>query len=87
MRNVFACMIISFIIFFIGVAVGVDIVKNKQVTVKVENNKKIDSLKEDNKTIIIEVEHLDSVKNEKIVKVKELDNDSTLKLFYELLEQ
>ena len=34
----------------------------------------------------IKVEHLDSIKNAKIVEVEGLDNDSTLKLFYKLIE-
>lgn len=45
----------------------------------------IDSLNKDNNNLIIEVEHLDSIKNDKINKVKSLDNDSTLKLFYKLI--
>ena len=45
-------------------------------------------LKEDltDKTLIIEINHLDSIKNEKVIKVKELNNDSTLKLFYKLIQ-
>ena len=51
----------------------------------IENNK-IDSITKVNKTLIIEINHLDSIKNEKVIKVKELNNDSTLKLFYKLIQ-
>lgn len=45
----------------------------------------IDSLTKDNKTIIIEINKLDSIKNEQVVKIKAYNNDSTLMLFYQLL--
>lgn len=48
---------------------------------------KIDSAKEANKVLIIEVEHLDSIKHVKSVEVTTLDNDSTLELFYELIRK
>ena len=51
----------------------------------IENNK-VDSITKVNKTLIIEINHLDSIKNEKVIKVKELNNDSTLKLFYKLIQ-
>ena len=51
----------------------------------IENNK-VDSITKVNKTLIIEINHLDSIKNEKVIKVKELSNDSTLKLFYKLIQ-
>lgn len=47
----------------------------------------IDSIKKDNDKIIIEVELLDSIKHVKTIEVKALDNDSTLKLFYELIRK
>lgn len=45
----------------------------------------IDSLKVVNNKIVIEVKHLDSIKDAKVIEVKSLDNDSTLKLFYQLI--
>lgn len=47
----------------------------------------IDSIKKDNDKIIIEVELLDSIKHVKTIEAKALDNDSTLKLFYELIRK
>lgn len=45
----------------------------------------IDSLTNNNNIIIVEINDLDSIKDAKIIEVKNLDNDSTLKLFYELI--
>ena len=45
----------------------------------------IDSIVKDNDKLIIEVEHLDSIKNAKSIEIKNLDNDSTLRLFYQLI--
>ena len=47
----------------------------------------IDSLIKVNDSIKIKVEHLDSVKNAKVIEVSTLNNDSTLKLFYELVKE
>ena len=48
---------------------------------------RIDSITKTNDKLIIKVEQLDSIKNVKIIEVKNLDNDSTLKLFYKLIRQ
>ncbi len=54
--------------------------KNNNVIEKdVELQKHNDSLK-------IEVNNLDSIKNAKVIEVKTLDNDSTIKLFYKLIK-
>lgn len=53
----------------------------------VEEMKVIDSLSKDNEKLVIEVNNLDSIKNVKTIEVKSLDNDSTLKLFYELISR
>nr|DAG97143.1 MAG TPA: hypothetical protein [Crassvirales sp.] len=58
--------------------------KNTLTTPPVESNK-IDSITKDNSKLIINVKHLDSIKNAKSIEVKSLDNDSTLKLFYQLI--
>lgn len=52
----------------------------------IEENR-IDSLNKVNAKIIIEVEHLDSIKDAKVIEVKSLDNDSTLRLFYQLVSK
>ena len=58
--------------------------KTKSTTPPVESNR-IDSITKENDKLIIEVEHLDSIKNAKIIEVKSLDNDNTLRLFYQLI--
>ena len=62
---------------------------------KIINNKKdikenvivTDSIIKVNDSIKIKVEHLDSIKNAKVIEVQTLDNDSTLKLFYKLVSE
>lgn len=56
----------------------------ENTTPPVERNR-IDSITKENDKLIIEVEHLDSVKDAKVIEVKSLDNDSTLRLFYQLI--
>lgn len=52
-----------------------------------ENVTVTDSIIKANDSIKIKVEHLDSIKNAKVIEVQTLDNDSTLKLFYELVSE
>lgn len=39
-----------------------------------------------NDSLRIKVNNLDSIKNAKVIEVKTLDNDSTIKLFYKLIK-
>ena len=59
---------------------------NNEDTVK-ENVILTDSIIKINDSIKIKVEHLDSIKNAKVIEVQTLDNDSTLKLFYKLVSE
>ena len=59
---------------------------NNEDTIK-ENVTVTDSIIKVNDSIKIKVEHLDSIKNAKVIEVQTLDNDSTLKLFYELVSE
>ena len=43
-------------------------------------------LQKHNDSLKIEVNNLDSIKNAKVIEVKKLDNDSTIKLFYKLIK-
>lgn len=54
-------------------------------TTSLVDNSKIDSIAKDNDKLIIEVKYLDSIKNAKSIEIKSLDNDSTLRLFYQLI--
>ena len=53
--------------------------KNNIIETDVELQKHNDSLR-------IEVDNLDSIKNAKVIEVQTLDNDSTVKLFYQLIK-
>ena len=52
-----------------------------------ENITITDSIIKVNDSIKIKVDHLDSIKNAKVIEVQTLDNDSTLKLFYKLVSE
>ena len=88
--------------FFIGLCyiagcylVIIGLVITYKYSIKIINN--VDNTKENviltdsiikvNDSIKIKVEHLDSIKNAKVIEVQTLNNDSTLKLFYELVSK
>ena len=77
------CLILLVLIF--GVIVSIIIgtyyhrKNNNVIEQDIELQKHNDSLK-------IEVNNLDSIKNAKVIEVKTLDNDSTIKLFYKLIK-
>lgn len=72
--------------FFVGFTVG-RCTKKCDSSRPVEEIIKADSIIKVNDSIKIKVEQLDSIKNAKIIEVQTLDNDSTLKLFYELISK
>ena len=43
-------------------------------------------LQKHNDSLRIEVDNLDSIKNAKVIEVKTLNNESTVKLFYQLIK-
>lgn len=55
---------------------------------KIDNNIVISDveIQKHNDSLRIEVNNLDSIKNAKVIEVKTLDNDSTVKLFYKLIK-
>lgn len=78
-------ILITLIIFFIGYVIGYFAHKaNSTISSPVEMIS-IDSLNNTNKDIYNKIKQLDSIKNEKVIEVKSLDNDSTLRLFYQLI--
>lgn len=78
-------ILITVIIFSIGYVIGYFVHKaNSTISSPVEMIR-IDSLNNTNKDIHNKIKQLDSIKNEKVIEVKSLDNDSTLRLFYQLI--
>lgn len=84
--HIYGCLGIIFIasIFPILIGLVIDHYSNNNSN-QVKENNKIDSITKVNKTLIIEVNNLDSIKNAEIIEVKSLNNDSTVKLFYKLI--
>ena len=79
---------VAIFFFIVGILVGVEYQKRQHISRPVEETIiKVDSLVKVNDSIKIKVEQLDSIKNAKIVEVQVLDNDSTVKLFYELISK
>ena len=76
---------IIFVVLVIALCVSIAICdyhrkkNNNIIETDVELQKHSDSLR-------IEVDNLDSIKNAKVIEVKTLDNDSTVKLFYQLIK-
>lgn len=83
--KILAFIICVFISFGFGWFVGINFDNN--ATHPVEEIMKADSIIKVNDSIKIKVEQLDSIKDAKIIEVQALDNDSTLKLFYELISK
>lgn len=87
--NIICLQVIATIIaIFIGVIIGLTIKVNKSgnssPVEEMNEVKKLTNSADSIKQVII---ILDSVKKDEIQKVQTLDNDSTLKLFYELLRR
>ena len=73
------------VIIVISIVCAVNITKyyNKKNNNIIEPNVEI---QKHNDSLRIEVDNLDSIKNAKVIEVQTLDNDSTVKLFYQLIK-
>ena len=76
--------IIVILVIILAIMLNYLLFKSIQTTSPVGSSK-IDSIVKDNDKLIIEVKHLDSIKNAKSIEIKSIDNDSTLRLFYQLI--
>ena len=87
--NLFDKFLLIVICVIIGFATGVMTLYKYECNTRIpiDKNVSIDSLTTINDSIKIKVEHLDSIKNAKVIEVKALDNDSTIKLFYKLVSE
>ena len=72
-----------FFVFGIVIIAIMSLIDNKKTYTVVEQNVEI---QKHNDSLKIEVDNLDSIKNAKVIEVKTLDNDSTVKLFYQLIK-
>ena len=72
-----------FFVFGISIIAIMSLIDNKKTYTVVEQNVEI---QKHNDSLKIEVDNLDSIKNAKVIEVKTLDNDSTIKLFYQLIK-
>ena len=72
-----------FFVFGIVIIAIMSLIDNKKTYTVVEQNVEI---QKHNDSLRIEVDNLDSIKNAKVIEVKTLDNDSTVKLFYQLIK-
>ena len=61
--------------------------KKEQITSPVEEVVRVDSIIRENNNTKIIIEHLNNDKNEEVIKVCNLSNDSTLDLFYKLVKE
>lgn len=75
-----AAMVFVFVISSIAI---ISLIDNKKSYTVVEQNVEI---QKHNDSLRIKVDNLDSIKNAKVIEVKALDNDSTIKLFYQLIK-
>lgn len=78
-------ILITLIIFFIGYVIGYFAHKANSTISSPVKMISIDSLNNTNKDIYNQIKQLDSIKDAKVIEVKSLDNDSTLRLFYQLI--
>lgn len=74
---------LMFFVFGIVIIAIMSLIDNKKTYTVVEQNVEI---QKHNDSLRIEVNNLDSIKNAKVIEVKTLDNDSTIKLFYKLIK-
>ena len=76
-----------FVILVLAFVVCISVIVGKHYHIK--NNNIIEQdieLQKHNDSLKLKVNNLDSIKNAKVIEVQKLDNDSTVKLFYELIK-
>ena len=78
------CLISTLIIVCLAIIIIYDKYTNHNSS-PVEEINKIDSVKFENNKLTTEINILDSIKNNKVNDATKLNNDSTIKLFYELI--
>lgn len=79
--NIVYCFILMFAI------IGVISLFKEHSNKPVKEIINIDSVTKVNDSLKLKVESLDSIKNAKVIEVVNLDNDSSIKLFYKLVSE
>ena len=85
----FISVLIKYVLILFIFVVGAIIIIYIVNSCHTKNNNVIEQdieLQKHNDSLKIEVNNLDSIKNAKVIEVKTLDNDSTIKLFYKLIK-
>lgn len=77
------CVILLVFTFVVSASIIIGSYYNRKTNNIIEPNVGIQKY---NDSLKIEVDNLDSIKNAKVIEVKTLDNDSTIKLFYQLIK-
>lgn len=85
LKNFTSTLLYIFVIMFAVIGLLEFCKKIEETPVKERIN--IDSIAKVNDSIKIKVESLDSIKNAKVIEITNLDNDSSIKLFYELVKE
>lgn len=82
-------IVISFTIVILGIIYNYNKTDNKPNNNLIEEQAQvqIDNSIKANDSIKLEVKQLNDIKNAKIIEVSTLDNDSTIKLFYKLVQE
>ena len=76
-----------FVILILALVVCISVIVGKHYHIKTNNIIEQDiELQKHNDSLKLKVNNLDSIKNAKVIEVQKLDNDSTVKLFYELIK-
>lgn len=79
--NGIVVFVVAIVFYFLGYYSGFSVSKHEIIDEVI----KADSMIKVNDSIKIKVEQLDSIKDAKIIEVQKLNNDSTVKLFYQLI--
>ena len=77
------CVILLVFTFVIIASIIIESYYHRKTNNIIEPNVEI---QKHNDSLRIKVDNLDSIKNAKVIEVKALDNDSTVKLFYKLIK-
>lgn len=85
----FGTLLLLVLVILLGlglISTEIELRKYQEQSTKVDNVN-TDSIISVNDTLKIKIKVLDSVKNEKVIEVLNLGDDSTIKLFYELVSE